>query len=252
MSVERISSGIKGLDEKIGGGFPKNSVILITGSPGTGKTIFCTNFLLDGIKKNEPGVFVITEQKSSDLKFDIFESMKINLEDYEKNNLLRIIEIEPVFSASPQRIELEREMGSIIKIYIFDLLKKIESAIKEIGAKRLCIDSISLIETFIKDEYLRRAALTFFLKNLKNLGIVTLITSSPNDKTKNLSISGIIEFLVDGIIKLSYKPKSKDFKRTMTILKMRRTKHSEFVLPFNITNEGIKLVETAIQEKIQF
>ncbi|MEM5872797.1 MAG: ATPase domain-containing protein [Candidatus Aenigmatarchaeota archaeon] len=245
MSIQRISSGIKGLDEKIGGGFPKNSIILITGNPGTGKTIFCINFLLEGLKNNESCILVLTEQRSEDLRLDILESMNINLEEFEQKRLLKILELEPELSFSPKVFESEKEIGKIIKFYIFNLVEKIEKAVREINAKRLVIDSISILESFIKDEYLRRTALTFFIKRLKNLGVVTLITSSPSERFKRLTISGILEFLVDGIIKLEYNPKSKEFKRTLTILKMRRSKHVEFVLPFHITNEGIKLIETS-------
>lgn len=246
MKIERVSTGIKGLDEKINGGFPKKSVILVTGKPGTGKTIFCMNFLLEGLKNKEAAVIVLTEQSSNDLKLDILESMNINLEEYERKNLLKIIELEPKIYASSKIFELEKNVENIIKIYIFDLIRRIEEAIKEINAKRLVIDSISLIESFIKDEYLRRIALTSFIKKLKSLDLVTIITSSPLDKSKKLSISGVLEFLVDGIIKLNYNPKSKEFKRTLEILKMRRSKHVEYLLPFNITSEGIKLIETSL------
>ncbi|MDI6806700.1 MAG: ATPase domain-containing protein, partial [Candidatus Aenigmarchaeota archaeon] len=56
--MKRIKSGINGLDKLIEGGFPEGSVILVSGAPGTGKTLFGLQFIYQGAKANEPGVYV--------------------------------------------------------------------------------------------------------------------------------------------------------------------------------------------------
>ncbi len=58
MAVERISTGISGLDALIEGGFPKGFTILIAGNPGTGKTVLTSHFLYNGLIKNENGLYV--------------------------------------------------------------------------------------------------------------------------------------------------------------------------------------------------
>jgi len=238
----RISSGVKGLDDLISGGFPEGSIILISGKAGTGKSSFCASFLYEGFKNNEAGIYVTTELSKEEIKKDLMQTFGWNFEEFENKGLLSFIEIEPTFSTFSEK-GFERDFGSIVKIYVYDLLEKISKEAKRLNAKRLVIDSITLIESFIKDEYLRRAALISFVNRLKRLRLTTLITSqilhiNPN----SLSISGILEFLVDGIIKLDDNPEREEFKRTLTILKMRRTKHSEYVHAFEITSEGIRVL----------
>ncbi len=241
MVLKRLSSGIKGLDNLIQGGFLENSIILIAGKAGTGKTLFCASFLYEGLKNKESGIFVTTEENIEEIKEDVYATFNWDFEKFEKENLLRFIEIEPTFSI--KKFEVEKEIGNIIRIYIQDLILKISEAKKEINAKRLVIDSITIIENLIKDDYLRRASLSFLIKNLKKIKLTTLITSTiPTTNPNSLSISGVIEFLVDGIIKLDYNPREEELKRTLEILKMRRTKHSEYVHAFEFTSDGIKII----------
>jgi KaiC/GvpD/RAD55 family RecA-like ATPase len=242
--VERIPSGIKGLDKLIEGGFVKGSVVLVTGKTGTGKTALAASFLYEGTKNNEPGVYVTTEEREEDIKGDIKAMFGWDLESLEKKKLLTFLSIKPVIPVTPGRlISMEEEIGSIIKLYIVDLTKKIESAVKAIKAKRVVIDSISIIEMFIKDEYMRRVALMQLITNLKDLGVTSLITGTIPEGSEALSLSGIIEFVVDGVIKLDFVPVAEEFKRTLTIRKMRRTDHSIYIHPFEITKEGLRIIE---------
>ncbi len=61
--IERVPTGVQGLDDLIEGGFPKNSIVIISGEPGTGKTTFALQFIYEGVKKGEPGVFITFEEK---------------------------------------------------------------------------------------------------------------------------------------------------------------------------------------------
>ncbi|MEM3018552.1 MAG: ATPase domain-containing protein, partial [Candidatus Bathyarchaeia archaeon] len=61
--VERVPSGIPGLDDMLYGGIPKGRVVLVVGGPGTGKTIFCAQFLVSGIMEHdEPGLFISLDE----------------------------------------------------------------------------------------------------------------------------------------------------------------------------------------------
>ena len=71
MPTERIESGIQGLDKLIEGGFIKNSVNLVAGQTGTGKTLFCMQYLLNGLKKGENGVYITLEQKQDEILQDV-------------------------------------------------------------------------------------------------------------------------------------------------------------------------------------
>jgi len=238
--MERLNSGVEGLDEKMQGGFVENSVNLITGKTGTGKTAFCASFLYAGTKKNEIGVYVTTEEPESDIKADIKSMFNWDIDDLEKKNLIKFLVLEPVI---PVNFDKDEEMGRILKIYVYDLYSRIEEIVKKNNAKRLVIDSSTIIEMFIRDDYLRRVALMKLIGDLKKLGITTIVTGTVPEGTDMLSISGIIEFFVDSVVKLEFMPVAEEFKRTLTIRKMRRTDHSIFIHPFEITKNGLKIIE---------
>ena len=238
--MERLNTGIIGLDQKVQGGFVKGSVNLVTGKTGTGKTAFCASFLYAGAHKNEPGVYVTTEEPKEDIKEDINSMFSWNIDDLEKKKLIEFLVLEPVI---PIHFDREEEMGKILKIYVYDLYSKIEELVKKLKAKRIVIDSTTIIEMFIKDDYLRRVALMKLINDLKKLDVTTIVTGTVPEGTDLLSISGIIEFFVDSVIKLEFLPVAEEFKRTLTIRKMRRTAHSIFIHPFEITKDGLKIIE---------
>lgn len=238
--MERLNTGIHGLDEKIQGGFVSGSVNLVTGKTGTGKSAFCTSFLYVGAQKNEPGVYVTTEETEEDIKADIKSMFNWDIEDLEKKKLISFLVLEPVL---PINFNREEEMSRIFKIYVYDLYSKIEEIVKKTNAKRLVIDSTTIIEMFIKDDYLRRVALMKLVGDLKKLGVTTIVTGTVPEGTDLLSISGIIEFIADSVTKLEFLPIAEEFKRTLTIRKMRRTDHSIYIHPFEITKEGLKILE---------
>ncbi|NIO44858.1 MAG: hypothetical protein GTN36_04895 [Candidatus Aenigmarchaeota archaeon] len=238
--MERLNSGVTGLDEKMKGGFVKNSVNLVTGRTGTGKTAFCASFLYAGTQKNESGVYVTTEEPEEDIKEDIKSMFNWNIDELKSKNLIEFVVLEPVI---PINFNREEEMSKILKIYVYDLYSKIEKIVKKTNAKRLVIDSTTIIEMFIKDDYLRRVALMKLIGDLKKLDITTIVTGTVPEGTDLLSMSGIIEFFVDSVIKLEFLPVAEEFKRTLTIRKMRRTDHSIFIHPFEITKDGLKVIE---------
>jgi KaiC/GvpD/RAD55 family RecA-like ATPase len=238
--MERLNSGVEGLDEKMQGGFVEGSINLVTGKTGTGKSAFCASFLYAGIKKNEIGVYVTTEEPENDIKADIKSMFNWDIEELEKKNMIKFLVLEPVV---PVNFDKDEEMGRILKIYVYDLYSRIEEIVKKNNAKRLVIDSTTIIEMFIRDDYLRRVALMKLIGDLKKLGITTIVTGTVPEGTDMLSISGIIEFFVDSVVKLEFLPIAEEFKRTLTIRKMRRTDHSIFIHPFEITKNGLKVIE---------
>ena len=89
--IEKIKTGVAGLDQVLKGGLRKNSTILITGAPGTGKTILALQFIYYGAKKyNENGIFIATEDSLSDLRQNA-KNLGMNFEDMEKKGKLFLI-----------------------------------------------------------------------------------------------------------------------------------------------------------------
>jgi KaiC/GvpD/RAD55 family RecA-like ATPase/intein/homing endonuclease len=206
----------------------------------THNTAFCASFLYAGAQKNEPGVYVTTEEPVEDIREDIKSMFNWDMEELEKKKIISFLVLEPVIPVSFNR---EEEMSRILKIYVYDLYSKIEETVKKMKAKRLVIDSSTIIEMFIQDDYLRRVALMKFVNDLKKLRITTVISGTVPEGTDLLSVSGIIEFFVDSVVKLEFMPVAEEFKRTLTIRKMRRTDHSIYIHPFEITKTGLKVIE---------
>ncbi|MEM5830377.1 MAG: ATPase domain-containing protein [Candidatus Aenigmatarchaeota archaeon] len=247
MGIERVSTGVIGLDELIEGGFVKRSVILVTGKTGTGKTLFCGSFLYEGAKRGEPGVYITTEETEEDIVNDIQSTFKKwNFVEFVRNGLIKVYSIRPLLF-SPTEIDASK----LVKIYINTILEKIDVLYREINLKRVVIDSVSMIEQFLRDPYLARVGLSLLIEKLKSYDVTSILTGSIEEGSEKLSGSGIVEFLVDAVIKLDFVPVSEEFQRTLTIRKMRRTNHSTLIHPFKITEEGIKVLKVEELEKIK-
>jgi KaiC/GvpD/RAD55 family RecA-like ATPase len=238
--IERVDTGVIGLNSKMEGGFVRGSVNFITGKTGTGKTAFCASFLYAGALRGEKGLYVTTEEREEDIKNDIKAMFYWDLDEMEKKGLIKFLSIRPEI---PLKVISGEDIAKVVRLYMYELISKIEEAVKEFGATLLVVDSMSLVESFIRDEYLKKVALMQFIDRLKALGVTSLLTGTIPEGQEVLSTSGIIEFLADSVIKLDFVPVAEEFKRTLTIRKMRRTDHSIYIHPFEITKRGIRIIE---------
>ncbi len=237
--MERIVTGIEGLDEKMEGGLVAGSINLVAGKTGTGKTQFSSSFIYAGALNKEPGVYITTEEREQDIKNDIYSMFGWDLQKLEDARLLKFASIKPIFPDKPIADEINR----VTRAYITNVSSTVSNTIRTIKAKRLVIDSISILEMFIQDPYLARVALMGLTEHLRALGVTTILPGEVSETSEGLSGSGIIEYLVDTVIRLDFVPVSEEFKRTVTIRKMRRTNHSTLIHPFEITKKGIRIVQ---------
>lgn len=217
--VKRISTGIPGLDPLIEGGYLENSVNLVTGETGTGKTIFCAQFLWSGLQKGDTGVYISLEENPEDIKAD---SMMFgwDFSSFEKKGLCRIIYHDPA---------QVNNLGSVII-----------DEIKNLKAKRLVIDSTSLIGLNIQEPSQIRKLLLSIVNIIKRTGCAALLVSEIPEDMKALSRFGVEEFVVDGIIILNYlEYASGELNRSLIIRKMRRTDHGTDIYPLEINSKGI-------------
>lgn len=218
---KRVKTGIIGLDPLIGGGFKPDSTNLVAGGPGTLKTIFALQFLVEGLKNGEAAIYITFEEKKKTLYEDMLE-FGWDLEKYEKEGKFVLLEYKP-----EQVKKILTEGGGII-----------ESTVEQIKAKRLVIDSITSFSLLYKDELTKKeSALTLF-DFIEKWGCTALLTAQDEAPDEEI-VSAAMEFEVDGIIILYHIKRSGKRRRAIEILKMRGTKIPEKTMAIDISNKGI-------------
>jgi len=239
--MERVKTGIEGLDSLMEGGIPKNSITLVSGPPGSGKSIFCFQFLYEGIKNGEKCLFLTLDKKVEGL---LVQAKEIGLD------------FEPA---------IEKK---IAKFLFLNINKKFvyESMTNEIlsgGYGRIILDSITplsempifmrseggdnLDDAVSTDDYpsgvsmpTRRLHLRYIMNALESTNSTSVVTSELPAGSSLLSRDGISEFLADGVIIFSVDPTMD--RRKISIMKMRNTKHSLKPHDVTIGRGGIKIV----------
>jgi len=237
MVVERIKSGVTGLDQLIGGGFPRGSVILFSGGPGSGKTTLGLQILVNGAERfNENCVYATLTETPEDIRKDA-ASFGWNLEKLEKDGKFRLVDARPTrFLEEKQRGE-----GGTFSTWLWNSIQK---NTKDINAKRVALDSINVLTSQFTDEYQERQAVTGLVEALQGLPGCTsflVFEQITMERTRE-------EFLTQGVVILHYVPIKNGMMRAIQILKMRRTEHSENFHPFEMDSKGIKVnaEETAV------
>ena len=228
MIMERVETGIEGLDNLLGGGFPKNRTVLVAGETGTGKTIFSLQYLYNGARMyGESGVYVTIDEKPEHVVEDA-ASLGWDLEALIDNNLLLIVELTPYFT-SLRRLDAK------------EIVENLRSYITEIHAARLVIDPVAPLITR-SEEPIEPAFAQAYVKNylrrlffsLDELNVTTVATSEIPTGTSQLSRYGVEEFLASGVIVLTLRREGGRFHREMYVRKMRGVNHSMDVYPFII------------------
>ena len=228
--IPRIKLGIEGLDEMIQGGVPERSLIVAIGGAGTGKTTFGLQFLQQAIQNGERAVY-ITLEESHERVMRSAEEKGWNFEEYEANDQLAVIDIDPV--------EMANSLTSI--------RNELPRLIEEFDASRLVLDSVSLLEMMYDEQATRRTEIYDFTKALKQAGVTTMLTSEASEDTPFASRHGIIEYLTDAVFVLRY-VRPEDFRETrlaIEIQKIRDANHSRETKPYEITGKGISVYRQA-------
>ena len=223
-SADRVPTGIPGLDNVMEGGFRKNTVNLIGGGAGCGKSIFCMQFLKNGIDMyNEPCVYVSFEESTTKILND-FKIFNWNLDGKIQQKKLVLMHY------TPEQVEKVLESGGGI----------IRDVIESINAKRVIIDSLTAFALLHKDELARRKAVLQLFEMLNNWKCTVLVTSEQEpDPEKHEST--ILEFEVDGVILLYNIRKGDIRERSLEIFKMRATRHAAKIFPMTIDDNGMTI-----------
>lgn len=218
MKIERMETGVPGLDEMIMGGFPIPSAILVGGEPGTGKTTLVVQSLFHGARNGDTCLYitVIAEPQWVVQKFlSTFNFYDQKLVDKEKMNF---VDISKVIVDKPGSL-----LGTIKKI------------VEKYSPNRIAIDPITPIKHAIEKKVDARRFVHTLLAYLKAFNCVTLITNEMDYRDLSRSLES---YMVDGVLMLSYPEEERVRRKYLEVLKMRGTKHVTGKQLVDITEEG--------------
>lgn len=248
--IERVKTGIPGLDELIQGGIPKGNVVLLTGPAGSGKTIFGLQYIIKGAELyGEKGVYITFEQNKKD-----------------------ILEQATLFGWDIERLEEEGKIKviSLNRNGVLGLKEKVEELTQNFSPQRFVLDSLTFYQTYasiytytkeyiksreslVKEEMLKyardlvvRSTLLDLISKIKELGLTALLISEVSDPTKKLSKDGVSEFIADGVIVLNYVSIASEMFGNIEIRKMRKSAHKQGLYPLYVEKDGIRIGEEEI------
>jgi circadian clock protein KaiC len=223
-------TGIQGLDEITGGGFPRGRPTLICGSAGCGKTLMAAEFLVRGAAQfGEPGVLMAFEETEAELKANV-ASLGFDLDGLvrRKKIVIDYVHIEPSEIQESGDYDLE------------GLFVRLNHAIDSIGAKRVVLDTLEALFSSLGNEAILRAELRRLFRWLKVKGVTAVITAERG--REQLTRHGLEEYVSDCVILLDHRVNDQIATRHLRVVKYRGARHGTNEFPFLISNEGISVL----------
>lgn len=213
--VERVATGVDGLDERIEDGLPEGSVTLITGGPGAGKTTFCMQYVNEGLDSGEKCLYIATGQDPEKVKQD----------------------------AGELGMDLEREGLTMARVSPSnDVAGNIKDKIMDQSFDRIVLDSLSVFEMHWGEKDRLRKYINKLMDHFEGIDATVLVTSErPEKQSGKLSRFGVAEFIVDAIIKLEGFALGDAAYRSMQVVKMRRTSIDGKILAVELDENGLSV-----------
>jgi len=224
---QRLSTGVPRLDALMDGGIPEGDSLLVAGPSGAGKTVLGIEFIAEGLKRGEPGIVAMFEelpnefmQRSASFGFDLRKNLK--------DGSLKLIYLRP------------------LDLSVDETVHEIVTAVKEMGCKRLVIDSLVGFEMALAPDFRTdfRESLYRMIGALTRLGVTIISTVEVEEDFTSMGLSNFtISFLADDIVRLRYASINGQLRKVMMVVKMRRSKHSIDMCAYEVTAKGLLIGE---------
>jgi circadian clock protein KaiC len=224
--TRKLSIGIPDLDKMMGGGIYEGDSVLVAGPSGTGKSALATQFIAEGLRRGEPGIMAIFEERPEGYTHRA-DSFGLNLKTPQQRGKLEILYLRP------------------LDLSVDETMQEILDAIERIGAKRLVIDSLVGFEMALAPGFRAdfRESLYRMISALTGAGITIFSTVEVEDTFTGMPFSHYaISFLTDDIIRLRYIEIDGQLRKAMVVVKMRGGNHSKDIREYVITDKGVVVI----------
>ena len=238
-----MTTGIEGLDELLGGGFPRGRVILVLGGPGTGKTIFASQFLYKGISQyGENGIFVSLDESQNNYCSEMLK-FGWDFKKAEEEGKFLFIDATRLSRVAILKEKMLKEETSSLRgkqLQIDKLIEDLQAKIQQIGAKRVVLDTLASLFYRFLDPIERRTAGVDLIESLSDLGATTIVTTELSylGLERNLMDE---EFLVHGVVMMQTLFSGGTTTRALQVEKMRGANVNPNLVPYTIDRNGIEI-----------
>lgn len=237
-SLERCLTGIPGLEELLGGGLPREKSILLIGGPGSGKTIFISQFISSGIVEyDEPGVFITLHESPESIKENMLKLGK-DFSEFESENKMLFLDLSRIVYLSPKEFQRTVHGLQVPEFTVESMVTSIQKQVDTIQAKRIVIDGITSLSMYDDEPSKSRRTISHLFQGLLRTGCTCIFTSEVRASTLERAFQ-IEEYLADGVILLQKIVKGNKLTRILQVDKMRGISHDSQPRPYNITDKGI-------------
>lgn len=228
--LEKISSGINGYDELIDGGFIKQTVNVINGEPGTGKTVFGAQFLYKGAQEGKNGLCILTATSALSFKTTMFSSFNWDFLKMENSELITIVDY-----SDPYIRLLSFNLNP--KDYVIDFIDRVRYLIEYFQPNLVYIDSIESIFLFADRIYTFKFLIDKLFDTLKSYDIISLVTVGTT-----FNMERLVEYSADSITRLGRVVSGNELKRSIYIAKARGSRTTNEIREFEISDIGIVIL----------
>jgi KaiC/GvpD/RAD55 family RecA-like ATPase len=223
--MERVKTGIAGLDEALGGGYPAGSIVSLVGGSGCGKSTFAMQFLQRGITENKESGLYISFEEEKQRYFDYMKNYGWDLAEMERSRKFTFLEYPPQ--------EVDHFLSQELMIH---------DMIDEMKITRVVIDSITSFAVMYDTPYRKKQETVKLLSKLKKWGCTIMLTAESSvDSEGNPHARFSIEPLSDGVIYLYNIRKGEQRQRALEVIKMRGTSYEGRMFPMRFTANGVEI-----------
>jgi len=255
-TLTRTTTGVRGLDALLDGGFPAHRAIVVCGREGTGKTTLGLQFLLDGLHVGEPGAFVSADEKPRHLVEDA-ATLGYDLTDVTGRGVLVLLDASPYFTAlraagaaSAAEDTAQRRLRKLTGHLVYsgvdarEVASDLAAQVRRIGARRLVVDSITSLVPPDLDRARTHDYLRSIVQSLEdNLGCTTLLTCRSTRADSHPACEAA-RYLASGILELRLRRSGPELTRTLCLRKMRGTAIEPAEYPIAFERGGLALQDT--------